>query len=70
MTYGEFGRPQVDPAILALIQREQSKALSARELEFRLAGYGYGIQDVAGTRMVTKLPQGTALGILPADLGA
>lgn len=58
----------VEAGILDLIKRERDKALSAREWEFRLAGFGYAIKDVKGRRVVTKLPQGIVVGILPANL--
>lgn len=57
----------IDAPILNLIEREKSKALSNREWKFRLAGYGYAIKDVAGAQVVTKLPQGIELGVLPAQ---
>lgn len=56
----------VQKPVLDLLLRERAKALSAREWKFRLAGYGYAIKDVAGAQVVTKLPQNTELGVLPA----
>lgn len=55
----------IEPSILDLIKSERAKALSLREWKFRLAGYGYAIKDVAGRQIVTKLPHGTELGMLP-----
>lgn len=58
----------VDAPVLDLLMRERAKALSPREWKFRLAGYGYAIKDVAGRQVVTKLPQNTELGVLPAQI--
>lgn len=57
----------IDAVLLTLIKQEREKALSLREWKFRLAGYGYGIKDVHGTQVVTRLPHGTELGVLPAQ---
>lgn len=58
---------ELDAPVLELIQEERKKALSLREWKFRLAGYGLAIKEVAGTQIVTKLPAGTELGILPSN---
>ena len=68
MVHAEIGTPMIDPQVLDMLQRERSKALSAREWRFRLAGYGFGITKVGAAHMVTKLPQGTPLGLIPSDL--
>jgi hypothetical protein len=68
MAQADTGTPTIDTPILELLMREKAKALSPREWRFRLAGYGYAIKDVAGAKMVTKLPQGDELGYLPAQL--
>ena len=65
MVHADTGAPMIETSILDLLRRERAKALSPREWKFRLAGYGYGIADVDGARIVTKLPQGIQLGILP-----
>ncbi|MGR3712028.1 MAG: hypothetical protein ACU0A6_02760 [Shimia sp.] len=67
MAHADIGGAMIDAPILNLIEREKSKALSNREWKFRLAGYGYAIKDVAGAQVVTKLPQGIELGVLPAQ---
>ena len=69
MAYADTGGTMIETPILELLMREKAKALSPREWRFRLAGYGYGIKDVGGTKVVTRLPQGVELGILPAQLG-
>lgn len=66
MALAEIGRAALDSPVLDLIQRERAQALSAREWKFRLAGYGYAITDVQGAQVVTTLPQGVELGVLPA----
>ena len=65
MAHADIGGAIIDAPVLDILKRERSKALSVREWKFRLAGYGYAIKDVAGAQVVTKLPQGTELGILP-----
>jgi len=61
-------RGPVEAPVLDLLMRERAMAVSAREWKFRLAGYGYAIKDVAGTQVVTKLPQNTELGVLPTHI--
>ncbi len=51
--------------IITLVTNEQSKALSPRELRHRLAGYGYGLEDTSEGMIVTKLPFGNALCMIP-----
>lgn len=52
--------PKSDPFIAAkvldLIEREKAMALSARELQHRLAGYGYAIRDTDEGQVVETLP--------------
>jgi len=59
---------QVEPSVLDLIRDEREKALSPREWQFRLRGYGYAIKRVAGDQILTRLPKGTEIGVLPADI--
>ncbi|MCA2006170.1 hypothetical protein [Tritonibacter mobilis] len=59
---------QMDDGILSLVREERRKALSPREWQFRLRGYGYAIRDEDGTQVLTRLPRGEAVGILPADM--
>lgn len=68
MAQADIGGTTIESPVLDLIRRERAKALSPREWKFRLAGYGYAIKDVEGAQMVTRLPQGTELGILPAHI--
>ena len=68
MAHADIGGAIIDAPILDIIKRERSQALSAREWKFRLAGYGYAIKDVRGAQVVTKLPQGTELGVLPPQI--
>lgn len=67
MAHADIGGAIIDAPVLDIINRERAHALSQREWHFRLAGYGYGIKDVHGAQVVTKLPQGVELGILPAQ---
>ncbi|WP_435140275.1 hypothetical protein [Pseudopelagicola sp. nBUS_19] len=68
MANAEIGGAIIDAPILDILKRERSQALSMREWKFRIAGYGYAITDVAGAQIVTKLPQGTKLGVLPRHI--
>ncbi|MDX2483618.1 MAG: hypothetical protein QNK42_08145 [Pseudodonghicola sp.] len=61
-------RQPVETPVLDLLMRERAMAVSAREWKFRLAGYGYAIKDVAGTQVVTKLPQNIELGVLTTQI--
>jgi hypothetical protein len=58
----------LDKNLLELIREEREKALSPREWQFRLRGYGYAIKRVAGDQILTRLPKGTEIGVLPADI--
>lgn len=55
----------IDTPTLDLVARERAQALSSREWKFRLAGYGFAIKDVAGSQILTTLPHGVELGVLP-----
>ena len=68
MAHADIGGAIIDAPILDIIKRERSQALSAREWKFRLMGYGYAIKDVQGAQVVTRLPQGVELGVLPAQI--
>lgn len=57
----------LEPSVLDLIRDEREKALSPREWQFRLRGYGLAIKRVAGEQILTRLPQGTEIGVLPAE---
>lgn len=58
---------QLDPGVLELIRVEREKALSPREWQFRLRGYGYAIKRVEGAQILTRLPKGTEIGVLPPE---
>lgn len=68
MAHADIGGAIIDAPILDIIERERVHALSTREWKFRLAGYGYAIKDVRGAQVVTKLPQGVELGVLPTQV--
>ena len=69
MALADIGGSMIDAGVLNLVRDERSKALSAREWRFRLRGYGFGIKDVQGSQVLTRLPQGIELGVLPTELG-
>ena len=64
----DTGSTMIEAPILDLIKRERAKSLSPREWKFRLASHGLAIKDVKGGQVVTKLPQGVELGVLPTHL--
>ena len=68
MAHADIGGKMIDASVLDLLTRERSKALSVREWKFRLAGYGYAINDVKGAQVVTTLPHGVELGVLPVHV--
>lgn len=57
----------VEDSVLDLIRDERQKALSPREWQFRLRGHGYAIKNIAGAQILTRLPKGTEVGVLPAE---
>ncbi|ABF65745.1 hypothetical protein [Ruegeria sp. TM1040] len=59
---------KMDDGILSLVREERRKALSPREWQFRLRGYGYAIRNEGDTQVLTRLPRGEAVGVLPADM--
>ncbi|MEX1236433.1 MAG: hypothetical protein WEB56_15735 [Roseovarius sp.] len=56
--------------ILAVITRERRMAVSDREWQHRLRGYGYGIRDTEEGRIVTSLIKDAPLCAIPAHLAA
>ncbi len=68
MAHADIGNLHIKDSVLNLLTQERAKALSPREWKFRLAGYGYAIKDVDGAQIVTTLPHGVELGVLPAHL--
>ncbi len=63
----ETSTPMLETATLDFLAEERRKSLSKREWQFRMRGYGFGIRDHGDRQIVTKLPQGTTLGILPTE---
>lgn len=57
----------MDQSVLALVREERAKALSPREWKFRLRGHGIALRDENGTQVLTRLPRGEMIGVLPAD---
>ncbi|APG48885.1 hypothetical protein [Phaeobacter porticola] len=57
----------IETTVLDLVREERGKALSPREWKFRLRGYGYGIKDIDGAQILTRLPHGNPLGVLPQE---
>lgn len=57
----------IDPSVLDLIRSERQKALSPREWQFRLRGYGYAVKTVEGTQILTRLITGDEVGRLPPE---
>jgi len=68
MAHADIGGTMIDAPLLEILKRERAQALSAREWKFRLAGYGYAIKDVEGKQVVTTLPHGVELGMVPQHL--
>jgi hypothetical protein len=62
-----FEDTTLDAPLLELLTEQRKMALSNREWEFRLAGFGYGIKNRGSHRIVTRLISGDELGMLPAS---
>ncbi|MFX0543009.1 hypothetical protein ACEWPM_014925 [Roseovarius sp. S4756] len=56
--------------ILAIVTRERRMAVSEREWQHRLRGYGYGIRDTDEGRVVTSLIKGGPLCTIPTHFAA
>ena len=67
MLSAETGTPMLESSTLDFLAAERRKSLSKREWHFRMKGYGFGIREHGDRQVVTKLPQGTMLGILPSN---
>jgi len=52
--------------IQELVMRERTLAVSEREWQHRLRGYGYGLRDSDEGRIVTSLLRGSDLFVLAA----
>lgn len=50
--------PKMTAKIRDLVMREREMALSEREWQHRLRGYGYGLRDTDEGRVVTSLVRG------------
>ncbi|MEO1732433.1 MAG: hypothetical protein AAFR45_02210 [Pseudomonadota bacterium] len=58
----------IEAGVLSLLQTERKKALSPREWKFRLAGYGYMIEEINGAQVVKSITRGVELGVIPRHL--
>ena len=67
MLSADTGTPMLEASTLDFLANERRKSLSKREWHFRMKGYGFGIREHGDRQVVTKLPQGTMLGILPTN---
>lgn len=67
MQHAKITDHPVDAPLLKLLRDERQKALSAREWKFRLAGHGYAIKEDGSRRVVTRLTNGSELGVLPVN---
>jgi len=56
--------------VLDLVMRERRMAVSDREWQHRLRGYGYGIRDTDEGRVLTSLVRGSRICSLPSHLAA
>ena len=56
--------------ILALALHERRMAVSDREWQHRLRGYGYGIRETTEGRYLTSLVRGHAICSVPVHLAA
>ncbi len=56
--------------VLNLVLRERALALSMREWQHRLAGYGYGIRETKGGQIIESLPHGVEICAMPTDMSA
>ena len=64
----ETGTPMIiESSVLSFLAEERRKAVSTREWRFRMMGYGYSVRDEGGRQVVTKMPQGKILGVLPPN---
>ncbi|UWQ91292.1 hypothetical protein QEZ52_00550 [Aliisedimentitalea scapharcae] len=68
MALAETAGHMIDAGILELLRHERTQALSNREWKFRLGAHGLAVKDVQGKQIVTRLPQGIELGVIPADV--
>ncbi|WP_299876837.1 hypothetical protein [uncultured Sulfitobacter sp.] len=63
-----------DPFIIAqvmeLVIREREHALSPREWQHRLAGYGYAVRETDEGHVVETLPHHIEIGLLPEEAPA
>lgn len=63
-----------DPFIIAqvmeLVMREREHALSTREWQHRLAGYGYAVRETDQGHVVETLPHHIEIGLLPEEAHA
>ena len=62
--------PFITAQVVDLVMRERQIALSPREWQHRLAGYGYAIKDTADGQVIETLPHHVEVAMLPADIAA
>ncbi|EEB83618.1 hypothetical protein [Roseobacter sp. GAI101] len=60
----------VTAEVLALVTRERQSALSLREWQHRLAGYGYSLRDTDQGTVLETLPHHVKVCVLPPELCA
>ncbi|MBE1285462.1 MAG: hypothetical protein GJ676_19270 [Rhodobacteraceae bacterium] len=68
MFASEAGTTTIEAGVLDILRHERTRALSTREWKFRLGAHGLAIKDVKGKQVVTSLPKGVELGVLPAGI--
>lgn len=56
--------------VISIVTRERRMAVSDREWQHRLRGYGYGIRDTDEGRVITSLIKDTPLCPVPESLCA
>lgn len=70
MSITQHTDPTIVSKVLTLLEAERQKAVSPREWQHRIAGYGYAIKHTDHGDMITTLPQGREICALPAQLSA
>ena len=68
MAHADIGGAIIDTPVLDHSKRVRSTRRGVREWKFSLEGYANAITEVSGAQIVTKLPQGTELGVLPSHI--
>ncbi len=63
-------KPSEADTVLDMVMRERRMAVSDREWQHRLRGYGYGIRDTDEGRVLTSLIHNARICSLPTHLTA